>query len=184
MKPKGFILVEFLVASILFTLAGSGLYTTLTQGLKAEARIQEGFQSQMPFVLLWERIEKDLRNSVTLRDYPFKGKNGEISFPAFLEKRLVLVRYYVQEKKLIRAEEKLPEKLRKEKPTEKVLLRNLESFQFEFSYRDEEERLCFEPFWLEEPYQGIPRGVRVEIVIEGVSRTKMISIPQGELGKL
>lgn len=190
---KGFILIEVLVATLLFSLAGSGLYTGFLQGIKAHQRIQESFQTYDPFRILFLRLEEDLRNTVTLKDYPFKGKSGEIQFPALLkeeklkernETKPLLIRYSLKDHHLIRTQEEIASRLAKEKPKERILLKNLRSLEFRFSYEDPQEKRTFESFWLEEPYQGIPRGVRIRVERDKASLAKLVSIPQGRVGHL
>lgn len=192
-SQKGFILIEFLVATVLFSLAGSGLYTGFLQGIKAHQRIQESFKTYDPFRILFLRLEEDLRNTVTLRDYPFQGKAQEIQFPALLkeedkkgkkETKLVLIRYFLREDSLLRAEEELPPKLVKEKTKERIILNHLKSLEFQFPYEDPEEKSTFQSFWLLEPYYGIPRGVRVKLQTRKAALTKTVSLPQGKIGHL
>jgi len=191
-NQRGFILLEFLVATLLFSLAGSGLYTGFIQGIKAHQKIQGSFQTYDPFRILFLRTEEDLRNAVTLKDHPFKGKKDEIEFPALLgeedkgkrEEKLALIRYFTKDNRLIRAEQELTPSLVKPKPKERVLLKNLKSLEFQFPYQDEEEKRTFESFWLGEPYYGIPRGVRVSVATEKASLIKTVSIPQGKIGRI
>ena len=189
-RSNGFILVEFLVATVLFSLAGSGLYAGFSQGIRAEKRIQAGFKVYDPFRILFLRLDQDLRNTVSLKDYPFEGNEKEISFPVLLEKessngkgetRLVWVRYMEKDGVPIRTEVELTPNLKKEKPSEKILMRNLKSLAFGFPYEDEKENRLFESFWLKEPYYGIPRGVKVNVSTGDLSLTKIISIPQGRV---
>lgn len=192
-SPKGFILIEFLVATTLFSLAGSGLYTGFLQGIKAHQKIEESFQTYDPFRILFLRLEEDLRNTVTLKDYPFKGQSEEIEFPLLLteekakgekEKKLLIVRYFLKDQDLIRTEEELTHKLVKEKPKQRLLFKNIKSLEFRFPYEDQEEKRTFESFWLEEPYQGIPRGVRINLQTPKAALTKTVSLPQGKIGHL
>ena len=181
---RGFIIIEFLVASVLFSLAGSGLYLTFVQGVRAKTRIEESFRTYDPFRVTFLILEKDLRNSVVLKDYPFRGKEEEIQFPARFKNDLFLIRYSRKGHSLIRSEETLGPKLAKAKPEERVLIQNLRAFKFYFPHHNEEENSFFESVWLEEPYYGIPRAVKIEIGTEEIGLEKMVSIPQGKWGYL
>ena len=193
MKRKGFVLIELLIAAMLLSLVSTGLLAGFIQGLKAQKRIQEGYRDSDPLHLFFLQADKDLRNGVPLNEYPFTAKNGDISFPALetqaKEKKLLLIRYFVEGDMLKRSEEELTAKLTKEKPKEKVLLKNLKSFNFKFPYLDPKENVSYEPFWLTEPYFGIPRAVKMEVLLHGsgaspLSYTKLVSIPQGAFGHI
>lgn len=181
---RGFILVEFLVATVLFSIAGSGLYTGFMTGLRAHQRIRQSFAAYDPLRILFLRLEGDLRNAVVLKEYPFKGKAREIQFPAALHHKLLLIQYSVKDHSLIRTEEELTAKLSKDKPKEKTLMEGTASLEFRFPYEDEEEKRTFESFWLEEPYYGIPRAVELGIEKDKRVFTKLISIPQGRIGRI
>jgi type II secretory pathway component PulJ len=192
---SGFILIEMLVAASLFALVATGLSTGFVQGVKAHQRIEESFKAYDPLRLLFLRLDRDLRNAIILEDYPFKGKKDEIEFPALLTeekdlpagkagKRLHLIRYFVKDHALIRSEEELTLKLTKPKPQEKTLVKGLGSFELQFPYLDDEEALVFHPFWLDEPYYGIPRAVTVKLEREKETLEKLISIPQGRTGRI
>lgn len=185
-RPRGFILVEFLVAIILFSLAGAGIYNGLMQGIRAEKWIRQSFKTYDPIRIVFLRLDEDLRNTVRLKDYPFVGKKEEIRFPARLENvnQVVLIRYFLRNGALVRTESELKPELKKGNEKEKVLIANVKSLVFQYPYIDTEEKRLFENFWLDDPYQGIPRGVQMNIKFEGVDLSKMVSIPQGKLGHI
>lgn len=184
-QKNGFILIEFLTAAFLFSLTASGIYASLTQAVRAERRIQDSVRSYDPFRLLFLHLDQDLRNTVELRDYPFQGKEDEIRFPIFRrEGELLLIRYFLKNHSLIRSEERIVRGLKKENPREKTLVRSLKFLRFQFPYRDQEENRFFEPFWMDEPYYGIPRAVELKAEKEGVIFNKLVSLPQGKFGFL
>ena len=183
-RNSGFLLVELLVATLLFSLAGSGIYTGFLEGIRAEKKVKESFKTYDPLRLLFLRLDEDLRNTAELTDYPFEGKAEEIRFPALLDRQsLFLVRYFVKDRTLIRSEEELNPKLSRERRKEKVLLKDFESLRFEFPYL-EEESLVFESFWLSRPYYGIPRSVKVILKRGGETLEKFVSLPAGRMGHL
>lgn len=190
---KGFVLIELLVAMILFALAGSMLSFSFIQGLKTNQRIHEGFKSHDPLRLTFIQLERDLRNSVSLVDHPFTGKKGELKFPSLLPEeskegkkvtQLYLVHYFLKESRLIRSQAKLSSKLTNEEVKEKILIKELKSLEFEYPYQDEESNEVSESFWLDEPYFGIPRSVKLKILSREVNLEKIVSIPQGKMGHL
>ncbi|MCM8776028.1 MAG: hypothetical protein NC930_06765 [Candidatus Omnitrophica bacterium] len=193
----GQILVELLLAALILAFAGSGLLMGFGQVFTAEKRIWESFQSRTPFCLAFISIEKDLRNTVLLRGAHFKGKADEICFPALLDKTkrngaqthdIFLIRYFLKDRFLVRLEQKWTDKLSQGQSVEHILVKNVGSLLFEFPYKDEKGETRFEPFWLDEPYYGIPRAVRMVIGIRALSRefslSKVMEIPQGRWGYL
>jgi len=187
-KQRGYLLVELLTALTLFSVAGSSLYSGFIEGVHCHKRIEESNKTFSGPKLLFLRFEEDLRNMVPLKDYPFKGTAGEITFPALLAEdaagkgtrfRLVQVRYFIHETELIREEEELSTKLNKAKAKEKTVLRNVEKLTFRFPVKGETGGIHFQDFWLEDPYPGLPRAVQVNLKTEGLAAVKTVSIPQG-----
>lgn len=186
---KGFLLLEMLVAALLFSLFSAQISSGFIQTLKAYARLCQDFEQNDPLRIFFLRIEKDLRNSVSLKEYPFQGSAAEIKFPVRLEEKLFRVRYFQKDHSLIRSLQALRPGLNQSPPREAAVLKKVESVRFQFSYRDEKEKLIFEPFWIEEPYRGIPRAVKIQIQIskktgEEGPFLKCISILQGHYGVL
>ena len=193
MKSRGFVLVELLVALMLFSLAGSSLYVAFVQGLRAQQRFSQEQKLYDPLRIFFLRFEEDLRNSVTLKDYPFEGKKEEISFPVLLgeedrsgsqESKLFMIRYFIKGHNLLREKEELTAALLKPEPTVKEIIKDLGSADFEFPYKNTGGDLTFESFWIDDPFLRIPRGVRIHLTKEGISLTKTVSIPQGRFGYL
>ena len=184
MKRAGFVLVEVLAASVLLAIAGTCVYTGFAQGMRMEKRIRETSALYDPLKLLWMQTEKDLRNTLPLRDYKFTGEQDELEFPAFQGSRLILVRYAVKDGELLRIEEALPRKFVQERPREKVLLDGVDRIDFQYAYLDEEERLVFKPVWLEDPYFGIPKAVRLDVKFKSRPTvfSRLVSLPQGRWG--
>lgn len=189
---KGFILIEVLAAGLLLSLAGSGLYAGLTGAVRTHRAIRESNAVYDPLRILWMKTEKDLRNAVVLREYRFRGGQDEIHFPVVrLEKeagerafQILLVHYFMKDGNLMRGEEKLPKSFVREPPFEKIVLKGIERIRFQYAYLDENEEPVFKPFWLEEPYFGIPKAVTIEMKLKKHPKTfsRLIPIPQGRWG--
>ena len=185
MNRKGFILIELLVATSLMSIAGAGLYNGFSQAMKMDKAIHNTDVLYDSFKILWLQADKDLRNALSLRDYKFVGKQDEMSFPILNQSDQILrIRYFLKEKDLLRSEEALPGRFVKETLRQDVLLKGVERVKFEYAYLDEEERLVLKPIWVEEPYFGIPKAVRMEIKLKSNPKifSRLISIPQGRWG--
>jgi len=185
MTRRGFVLMEVLVATTLLSLAGSGLYSGLTQAVKIQRMIRETDSLHDPFKILWMRAGKDLRNMISIRNYRFIGKQDEMAFPISSGySQLSIVRYFTEDGKLLRSEKKLPEALVKAPPAENIFLENVETVRFEYAYLDAEDRLLFKPIWMEEPYFGLPKAVRITAKPKNSQKvfSRLFSIPQGRWG--
>ena len=194
MNFKGYVLIEVLVASALLALAGAGLYSGFSQGIRAERMIRNADAVYDPVRMFWMRLEKDLRNSVALRGEKYTGKKDEMNFPvlvAEIEKdkkvfSLRRLRYFLKNGALVRSEQKISNRLVPDLPVERVVLKNIASFEFNYAYLDEEEKLDFEPFWKETPYFGIPKAVQIKTRLTSSPQEflKLVSIPQGKWGHI
>lgn len=185
MKRQGYILVEVLVASTLISIAGAGLYSGFSKAMTLTSRVHETDALYDPLKILYFRAGKDLRNMVSLRDYPFTGKQDAMTFPsAITDGQLTQIRYFVKDKTLMRSEESLPQGFVKKEPVAKIIFSNLKDVRFEYAYLDEEENLVFKPIWIEEPYFGIPKAVRLQIKTKkgDLVFLRLFSVPQGRFG--
>ena len=149
MNGRGYVLVEVIVAGVLLSLAGTGLYAGLMEGLRAERTIHE------------IRRETDQKRT-----------------------ELRTVRYWIKNHAVRRFEQELSNRLVKELAEERVVLPGIDDLRFEFAYLDTDENLFFKPFWLDEPYFGIPKGIEVHLTFRGKKFSKLISIPQGRWGRM
>lgn len=184
MNQRGFMLIEMLVASMLLSIAGAGLYTGLVQAIKTDQRIRHEDKLYDPVRIFQLKIEKDLRNAVILRDDRFQGKEQKIQFTILKQMKLYEISYEMKHKNLVRSEREITTHLVKEDPKERVTLKDANEVKFLYSYLDEEDKLAWQEFWIEEPYFGIPRAVKVEWKQAGESFSKLISIPQGKWGRI
>ena len=186
MNRKGYFLMEALVASALLSLASAGIFTGWMQAVKIERNVRETNALYDPFKILWMRASKDLRNTVSLREFLFVGKQEEAIFPVHGPSGVSLIRYFMKDGQLFRSERALPEKLVRERPHEEVLMKGIEHLKFEYMYLDEEERAVFKPIWMEEPYFGIPKAIKIQIQLKNSAKlfSKLVSIPQGQWGHI
>lgn len=124
-----------------------------------------------------------MRNALAYEPLPFKGKDDRIEFPSY-RKKLLKVDYFLKAGKLIRSEEGMKEDWKDKESASKPVLSGIKTIYFEYLYKQEEGDTVFLPFWLEEPYQGIPKAIRVRVELaNGIQFSKVISIPQGRLGQ-
>lgn len=188
----GFTLVEVLLALVLLSLAAAGLYAGLSQGIRAERAVRQSDAVYDPLRSFWERFEKDLRNSVYLRSEKVMGKENEIIFPLLVSeeagKKLGLKRihYFMKSGTLVRSEEALSNKLVSAGASERPVLKEIKKIKFNYAYLDEDENLKFQPFWMDAPYFGIPKGVQIDIELKNSGHvfSKLISVPQGRWGHM
>ncbi len=81
-KRIGFTLVELLVASMLVSIVGLAVYSTLCQGLAVWKRaVREDFVIDTDFFL--ERLAQDLRNPLLFTQPSFSGKKEALEFFSF-----------------------------------------------------------------------------------------------------
>ena len=177
MKSKrGFTLIELLVT---FAIA-SFFFLTLSASFVAAMKVNREVRAQFikfrfvrPFFLVFE---KDLRNMVVCSAIPFQGKETECSFPTF-HQDLVRVRYLEKGEAFVRQE---GERM-------KILIPHLKKIHLEYGYKDQEEgKIVFLPYWLDEPYNGLPKTVKVSIELnhqgEMLRFARLPFIPQGKWG--
>ncbi len=189
----GYILIELLVAVMLFSVAATGLYTSSYQGLRTDKKIRESFQRYDPLRTAFMQLDHDLRRSIALPGLPFKGSRDAIEFPAAVEEknnrqdeetRMYLIRYFKKGDALFRSQQAIGDP--DTKPEERAVLAPLTGVEFFFAYQSSEEKAEFRNFWLEEPYEGLPRYVKIhverEVFGEKTSLDKWVSIPHGQWG--
>jgi len=162
-------------------------------GLKAGEKTKANFSKYQSLRVFFLSLERDLRNALAYEPLPFKGTEDQIEFPSLTlshgknggEKKLLEIGYRFKEGKLIRSEESMKEDFKNKEPAAKPVLSGIKAIHFEYPYKQEVGDTIYLPFWLEEPYQGIPKAVKVRIELSsGVLFSKVVSIPQGRLGVL
>lgn len=189
----GFTLIELLIALFISTLMIIALSVVLISGLRAGERAKANFSKYQTSKVLFLTMEKELRNTLVYPSLPFRGKEDWFEFPSYTlshgksggEKKLIKIKYFLKQDKLIRTEENMKEDFRKKDSGERAVLSGIKSMRFEYPYTGPTKRARFFPFWLDAPYQGIPKAVVIRVqFVSGAGFTKMISIPQGRIGAL
>lgn len=188
----GYVLIEMLLAIALLSLVFASLFAGLLQSTKIERRIRTEDRIYDPARITKMKMETDLRNAVVLRDYPFRGKENEMSFPLIKyetergteEPFLYEIDYRIEDGKLMRRETEITKSLKRKEPWKITLLKGIAGGKFSYSYLDEKEQVRFLSFWLEEPYFGIPSGIKVDWNYEGRSFSRILSVPQGHWGRM
>lgn len=181
---SGFTLAEVLTGLCISALMMATLSAVLMSGLKASERTRTNFSKYQALRLFFLTFEKDLRNALAYEPFPFKGKGDEIQFPS-RTLSLQKITYRLEAGRIIRFESGLKESLKEAAPAAKAFLPGLKALNFEFPYRREDGETLFLPFWMEDPYPGIPKAVKVTIELSsGVRFSRVVSVPQGRLGLL
>lgn len=192
MNTRGYILIELLTAILLLALAGAACGSGIIQSLKIYKKILSSDAQTQPFHITKAQLEHDLRNAISLRDYPFHGTQNEMDFPILrfrLDREgkeipeIYVVRYEKLNRDLVRTEQRLTTHLKREEERKKQLLRNTKTIEFSYAYVDAEKKMLFESFWMDKPYKGLPRGVKVKL--SGAEKevfSGLISLPQGRWG--
>lgn len=80
MKPKGFTLLELMVASALTAVLAGATAVLVSRGLTAAQRTQGAVQQLFLLERTAEKMGRELRNAVPVSDGRFEGTQGTISF--------------------------------------------------------------------------------------------------------
>ena len=201
MTRKGFTLVELLVVTVILSIALVVLYSGFRSGLAAYTRTEENLADRRDGEIFLLQFEQELKSAVPYAqakeqgNNEFVGKKDSILFPARLrhytakgvEENIYVVRYDFKSDSLIRTERKLKSKSLKEKEELKeTLFEKLKTCRFEYLYLDSSEKFEWTNEWLNNPYVGLPRAVRLTLAGDAFGReerTFEILIPHGVLLK-
>ncbi len=190
-QQTGYLLIELLIATALFGLASTALFTGVMQAVKAQEVLRQAQQAYFKQTGLWSRMESDFHNLVTLDEPIFRGRKDEISFPVLRQNAgqapfAALVEYVNEDGTLVRNETNLRPVLGREKVLKRKVLKGVGSVQFFYPYRDEKDRLVLLPFWIDKPYDGPPRAVQIKVVMHKPEQVfeKWIEIPLGREGRM
>jgi len=191
-KQTGFTIAEALVALSISSLAMAALGLAFVSSLKAGRAAGHHFEKYRDLRPFFTVLQRELRSMVPYERFPFRGNDKELEFPGreVTGQRRILrkIRYGIRDHHPFREESPLKEPFKNQATVEKVFLLKAKSLRFEYPYRDASGRVRYLPFWLEEPYQGLPAAVRVTVEAgdgEGAFRfVKLIDIPQGNMGVL
>ena len=185
-KKDGFTLIEVLVVTSILAVLMSALYMSFMTGLAAHKRTEEKLIQKNEGDVFLIQLERELRNAISyfhpdFENY-FVGKSSSIAFPAKIShyssggavEDLYLIRYEIKSGSLVRIERKLKENSIGKEENLETLFTNLATFLFEYCSSDE---LHWEKEWLNQPYVGVPRAVRLTISGDIFGKeTKLIEI--------
>lgn len=169
------------------------LSTVFIAAIKAGGRAKANFPKYQSLRVFFLTLERDLRNALAYEPFPFRGIQDWLEFPSFTlshgkdggKKELLEIGYFLKDGKLTRSEESLKQNLKNEERASRPVLSGVKAVHFEYPYQPEAGAMVFLPFWLEKPYQGIPKAVKVRVELSsGVRFSKVISIPVGKSGIL
>lgn len=196
-KKNGFTFVEMLVVlaivSVLFTVLYGAFQTGLMAYTKTEQKLSDSREGDV-FIM---QIQQELRNAVpyyqrNTKIY-FSGTDKSISFPTFLqhyskagrEDDFFMVSYEVKGRTLVRKEKKMKSSFKDKKTdSDEVVFKKLKTCKFEYMFVNKNHEILWENEWKNEPYMGLPRGVRLTLAGDVFGKTEKnvdILIPQGIL---
>ena len=171
-KKNAFTLVEVLIATVILSISLVVLYSSFQVGLAGFRRTESNLTEEWEGRVFVKTLARELRNSLPYSKYPFHGETSFISFPAafsrYTPKGIVngfyLVEYKVKEGSLLRIEKRLKrESLLDKTKTEETLFERLKTCRFEFLSLGDNKKLVWRKDWFNQPYVGLPRGVRITI---------------------
>lgn len=192
-NQKGFTLIEVLVTVALLSVIMTGLFAAFQSGLAAFARSEDYLARERDQEVFFMQLNRELRNAIPYSPHPFVGKGDSLRFPARLnrytakgaEEGIYLIEYQFKSGVLIRKESRLKkESLKEPVGTPEVLF---ESITGHFDFLEAQEgNARWNPEWINKPYTGLPRGVRVELrgrSADSETHTQLVLIPQGFIEK-
>lgn len=178
-SQKGVTLIELIVALTLFAIAAPLVGRAFYQGVRAAMKVRAAIDERRREDRMFSKIEMDLRNALALSAMPFEGASDRLAFP--VAGSMKRVRYEVKDGALVRLEE---DPVHAKPVSETLLADGIESFAAEYAYLDKAGKTLFFPYWIENPYTGLPRAVRVRVARKGAMKELLVSLPQGHFGKV
>lgn len=176
MKNKGFTLIEILVASAIFAIVLTGIYSSFYAGMFGYRNIQENigiFQSGRKAL---ELMNKDIRNafSYSSEKSGFQGGAETVSFFTLsdvfrqeaISRDFAFVSYGTESGRLMRLCRKDKEALNEALETEaEEVAAYVQTLSFEYGYLQAgQERLSWKSTWEEE---GLPDALKIKLVLKG-----------------
>lgn len=194
LPQKGFTLVELLAATSLLAIVLGSLYMSFQTGLAAYARSEKNLVEGREGDIFLIQLEEELKNVFPYFLVPFVGNQSSVAFPLRhthytsegIEESVCRIEYRFEKGDLVRTEEVLKGGLKKKEEETETLFQKLEDGRFDFLYVDRSGKLLWLAEWNNEPYLGLPRGVRVTLagdVFGRKGKTLEVLIPQGILVK-
>ncbi len=190
---KGFTLVEVLVVTAILSVTLVVLYSGFQIGMAAYKRTEENLNKNREGEIFVFQLSQELTQSFPYLKSSFHGREDSIVFPTELKRAsdkgfltgLYAVEYRVEGGTLVRSERKLrKDKLREEPAVRETIFEGLSVCRFEYLMLEGGRELEWRKDWLNQPYVGLPRAVR--LTIGGASsgdetKTYEILIPHGVL---
>ena len=152
--PKGFTLLELLVAILIFAVIVSAVYGTMYSGIKVwnVGDDKTGFSESSQIAL--NKMTKDIRNVVRFSGIKFEGEKNSISMPV-IKDGICKVSYYLDSGNIMRDIQTYSESL-KEQTNERELVPDIQELVFSYCNAERE----WKDSWEED---SLPYAVRLSI---------------------
>jgi len=152
--PKGFTLLELLVAILIFAVIVSAVYGTMYSGIKVwnVGDDKTGFSESSQIAL--NKMTKDIRNVVRFSGIKFEGEKSSISMPV-IKDGICKVSYYLDSGNIMRDIQTYSESL-KEQTNERELVPDIQELVFSYCNAERE----WKDSWEED---SLPYAVRLSI---------------------
>ena len=152
--PKGFTLLELLVAILIFAVIVSAVYGTMYSGIKVwnVGDDKTGFSESSQIAL--NKMTKDIRNVVRFSGIKFEGEKNSISMPV-IKDGICKVSYYLDSGNIMRDIQTYSESL-KEQTNERELVSDIQELVFSYCNAERE----WKDSWEED---SLPYAVRLSI---------------------
>jgi len=178
----GFTLVEIIVAVTIFSIIAAAIGSSFVSGLKIWDRARNTDLTRIDFLLTFEKVTRDIRQSVNVPLIGFVGTTTQFSFPVLSDNSIVKVTYRFEpsEKKLICRRSLLKDVSDKcvETGAEEKDMLVLDELAFDYFYYDSDKKIfkwSEQDGWIKE--QGIPVAVRLRGKFKNAEFTKTTFIP-------
>ena len=193
MNRRAFTLVELLIVMVILSVTLTVLYSCFQTGLSAYRRTESVLAEGREGDLFIKGLDLELKNALPYLKRPFVGKPNAVSFPAQVarytpkgvERELCLVEYRFEGHVLTRTEQKLrKDKLQEEEQLKETVLDHLNDCRFAFLFAAADQKPEWHERWPNQPYAGLPRGVRVTLAGDGFGgeeKSYDILVPHGVL---
>jgi len=179
---NAFTLLELLITSSIVAIIALAIFSTFSMGIRAYKRVHYFGLAQADVLLSFEKLEKDLHNTLNFSGIDFIGENRKVSFAGLIgpqaNSALGRLTYYLDTKNLSLVKEERA--YSQDSPTSKALA-SIKDVAFTYYYFDPQAReYVWQDSW--QSVNGIPKAVRVKAVFKSendkdVEITRTILIP-------